>query len=67
MPQREGVVGNRRSHVNHKPACRGAAATAEKNRVTFASEAEAQKAGDRRAGDCPQPPRTPRPGRFATG
>jgi hypothetical protein len=50
VPQRERMVGNRRSHVDHKPACRGAAATAQKNRVTFASEAEAEKAGYRRAG-----------------
>ena len=50
MPQAVVVVGNRRSHVSHKPTCRGAAAMAENNRVTFASEAE--KAGYRRAGDC---------------
>ena len=58
MPTREGVpqtaevIGNRRSHVYHKPNCRGATAMSEKNRVTFASEADAQKAGYRRAGDC---------------
>jgi micrococcal nuclease len=52
VPQTAGVVGNRRSHVYNKPACRGAAATAEKNRVTFASEAEAEKAGYRKARDC---------------
>jgi methylphosphotriester-DNA--protein-cysteine methyltransferase len=46
------VVGNRRSHVYHKPTCRATAAMAEKNRVTFASEAEAEKAGYRRAKDC---------------
>jgi deoxyribonuclease-1 len=44
--------GNRRSHVYHKPTCRAAAAMAGKNRVTFASEAEAEKAGYRKAKDC---------------
>ena len=52
IPQAVGVVGNRRSHVYHKPACRGAATTAENNWVTFACEAEAEKAGYRRAKDC---------------
>jgi micrococcal nuclease len=33
VPQTAGVIGNRRSHVYHKPACRVAAAMAEKNRV----------------------------------
>ena len=47
-----GLLGNRRSHAYHKPACRGAAAMAEKNRVTFAGEAEAGKAGYRKARDC---------------
>jgi endonuclease YncB( thermonuclease family) len=46
------VVGNRRSQVYHKPTCRGAATTAEKNRITFASEADAEKAGYRKARDC---------------
>jgi micrococcal nuclease len=50
VPKTAEVVGDRRSHVYHKLACRGAAASAEKNRVTFASEAE--KAGYRGAGDC---------------
>jgi hypothetical protein len=52
VPQTAEVIGNRRSHVYHKPTCRGAAATSEKNRIRFASEADAQKAGYRRAGDC---------------
>jgi endonuclease YncB( thermonuclease family) len=52
VPQTEGVVGNRRSHVYHTSSCRAAAAMAEKNRVTFASEAEAERAGYRRARDC---------------
>ena len=40
------------SHVYHKPTCRGAATMSEKNKVTFPSEAEAEKAGYRRAKDC---------------
>jgi deoxyribonuclease-1 len=51
MPQAIGVVGNRRSHVYQKPSCRGAAVIAEKNRVTFASEGEAERAGYRKFGD----------------
>ena len=52
VPQAAGVIGNRRSLVYHKPNCRGAATTSERNRVTFASEAEAEKAGYRKAKDC---------------
>ena len=52
VPQAVGVVGNRRSHVYHKASCRGATAMSERNRVTFASEAEAEKAKYRKAGDC---------------
>jgi deoxyribonuclease-1 len=51
-PQTAGVVANRRSHVYHKATCRAAAAMAEKNRVTFASAADAEKAGYRKAKDC---------------
>jgi deoxyribonuclease-1 len=46
------VIGNRRRRVYHKATCRGAATMAEKNRVAFASEAEAEAAGYRKAGDC---------------
>ena len=52
VPQSPGVVGNRRSHLYHKPNCRGAAAVSERNRVAFASVAEAEKAGYRKAKDC---------------
>ena len=52
IPRTAGVLGNRRSHVYHKPDCRVAAAMAEKNRVTLASEAETGKAGYRKARDC---------------
>jgi len=53
LPATAGVVGNRRSHLYHAPNCRGAAATSEKNRVTFKTTAEAEAAGYRKAGDCP--------------
>jgi endonuclease YncB( thermonuclease family) len=51
-PQTVGVVGNRRSGIFHRPSCRGVATMNERYRVVFASEAEAEKAGYRRAGDC---------------
>jgi hypothetical protein len=46
------VVGNRRSHVYHRPTCPGAGRMSERNRVTFASAAAAKAAGYRPAGDC---------------
>src|SRR5262249_42158480 len=49
-PQAAGVIGNRRSHVYHRPTCPGAARMSEGNRVAFASADEAEKAGYRRAG-----------------
>jgi hypothetical protein len=52
VPLVASVIGNRRSHVYHKPTCRAAAVMSEKNRVTFASEVEAEKAGYRKARDC---------------
>jgi endonuclease YncB( thermonuclease family) len=52
VPQTAEVIGNRRSHIYHKPNCRGAAAMAEKNLIRFASKADAEKAGYRKAGDC---------------
>jgi micrococcal nuclease len=52
VPKTAAVVGNRRSYVYHKPNCRSAAVMSEKNRVMFASEAEAEKAGYRKAKDC---------------
>jgi deoxyribonuclease-1 len=47
-----GVVANRRSHVYHRPTCPGAGRMSARNRVEFASPAEAEKAGYRPAGDC---------------
>lgn len=46
------VVGNRRSRLYHLPHCPGYAATSAGNRVAFATPAEAEKAGYRRAGNC---------------
>jgi endonuclease YncB( thermonuclease family) len=52
VPKAAGVIGNRRSHVYHRPTCPGAARMSPRNRVEFASPAEAEKAGYRQAGDC---------------
>jgi micrococcal nuclease len=52
VPQTAGVVGNSRSRVYHRPTCPSVGRMSEKNRVKFASGAEAEKAGYRRAGDC---------------
>jgi hypothetical protein len=46
------VIGNRGSRVYHKPTWRSVAAMAEKNRVTFDTATDAEKAGYRKAGDC---------------
>jgi hypothetical protein len=47
------VRGNKRSKVYHLPHCPGFAAVSPANSVTFASEAAAQHAGYRKAGNCP--------------
>jgi micrococcal nuclease len=52
LPVTAGAVGNRNSRVYHRPNCASIARMSEKNRVTFASRAEAEKAGYRKAGDC---------------
>jgi micrococcal nuclease len=52
VPQTAGVIGNRRSRVYHRPNCRAATGMSEKNRIPFRSEAEAEKAGYRKARDC---------------
>ena len=44
------VIGNRRSHVYHKPTCRRATVMSEKNRVKFESAQQVEAAGYRRAG-----------------
>jgi hypothetical protein len=47
------VRGNQASHVYHRPDCPGYNRIAAHNRVEFASEADARRAGYRRAGNCP--------------
>jgi hypothetical protein len=46
-------IGNKKSKVYHLPACPDYAKVAEQNRVPFASEAAAQKAGYKKAKNCP--------------
>src|SRR5438067_13909961 len=47
------IIGNKKSKIYHRPDCPGAVKVSPQNRVRFASEAEAQKAGYRLAGNCP--------------
>lgn len=46
------VIGNRNSNIYHVPGCRSYNAVAERNRVYFNTEAEAQAAGFRKARNC---------------
>lgn len=53
-PQAEGpIIGNKNSHVYHRPDCPNYTATAPKNRRVFNSKEEAEKAGYQLAGNCP--------------
>lgn len=52
VPRTTEVIGNRRSHVYHRPSCPGAGRMSAHNRVTYSSAAEAEEVGYRRAGDC---------------
>jgi micrococcal nuclease len=47
------IIGNRHSHVYHRPDCPNYTATKPKNRQTFNSEADAESAGYHRAANCP--------------
>ena len=47
------IIGNRNSHVYHRPDCPTYTATAPKNRMVFNSEAQAEAAGFHRAENCP--------------
>jgi len=47
------IIGNRRSHIYHRPDCPGYSQVSLKNRVPFNSAAEAQAAGYRLAKNCP--------------
>jgi len=47
------VIGNRKSHIFHRPDCPNYSQVAPQNRVAFNSSAEAEEAGYRVAGNCP--------------
>jgi micrococcal nuclease len=47
------VIGNRKSHIYHRPDCPNYSQVAPRNRVAFNSAAEAEDAGYRVAGNCP--------------
>lgn len=47
------IVGNRASRIYHTPGCPAVPRIAERNRVEFATEAEAEAEGYRRGKDCP--------------
>ena len=47
------VIGNRRSHIYHRPDCPNYSQVASHNRVAFNSAADAEAAGYRVAGNCP--------------
>lgn len=47
------IIGNKKSHVYHRPDCPSYTATAPKNRRVFNTEVEAEKAGYKLAGNCP--------------
>jgi hypothetical protein len=47
------VIGNRKSHIYHRPDCPNYSQVAPRNRVAFQSAAEAEAAGYRVAGNCP--------------
>ncbi|MEP7338569.1 MAG: thermonuclease family protein [Acidobacteriota bacterium] len=47
------IIGNRNSQIYHLPNCPDYQKTTEKNRVYFETEAEAQRAGFRKARNCP--------------
>lgn len=47
------IIGNRRSHIYHRPDCPNYSQVAPRNREAFNSAAEAEGAGYRHAGNCP--------------
>lgn len=48
------IIGNRRSHIYHRPDCPNYSQVAAENRAEFASAAEAEAAGYRIAKNCPR-------------
>ena len=57
MPLSEDVIGNRRSHVYHRPNCPAAVRMKDANRIRFATAAAAGAAGYEPAADCGLPVR----------
>jgi len=51
------VIGNRRSHLYHRPNCPAAAKMKDANRIRFGTAAEAEATGYHIAGDCALPVR----------
>lgn len=47
------IIGNRNSKIYHRPDCPDYQKVSEKNRMYFSTNAEAERAGFRRAGNCP--------------
>lgn len=47
------IIGNRKSHIYHRPDCPNYSQVAPHNRVAFNSAAEAEEEGYRVAGNCP--------------
>ena len=47
------IVGNRRSHIYHRPDCPNYSQIAPQNRVEFGRAVEAEEAGYRLATNCP--------------
>ena len=47
------IIGNRRSHIYHRPDCPNYSQVAPHNQVAFNSVAEAEAVGYRLAGNCP--------------
>jgi endonuclease YncB( thermonuclease family) len=47
------IIGNRQSHIYHRPDCPNYSQVSPRNRVPFGSTAEAEASGYRRARNCP--------------
>ncbi len=52
-PLRLPILGNRRSHIYHRPDCPSYSQIASRNQVPFSNAAEAEAAGYRQARNCP--------------
>jgi len=47
------IIGNKRSHIYHRPDCPGYAKVSENNQAVFPDAEAAEEAGYRLAGNCP--------------